>query len=567
MPSGIGTVWVSFILNQVTDNGGNRDGFVLEDSTGNGVMFAYQQNQAAIGNPALTTVSGYTAVGSQLSPYSATAQTYAANNLYVLQLTYAGGELSSVKVYSNPTAGPGQTTPPAADFTVSSGLSGIGALSVLGVVHQATMSLTVDEVRVGTTYASVVGANLNPTVPTTLALVVGASKKVSWSGYATNFYQPQSSTDGVNWNNLGSVLYGTSVTSVYDPAPVAFYQVEEILPATTETILDGGFEISDGGAGAFYWPSGGSQPPTRNTTDFHSGAASMQLFVTNNTGTAQSQTCDLQQNNLADGGSGITGGNTYTFSFWAKSLAKNTGASGYVQQYRVEWLNASGTPVGAVGFNNFTGGNGAWAQISTGPVVAPATAVNVLIDFYAVTGGILNDFGGVLIDDVSLAQTTPGGSINILTPTVQAGAVFTATVQTNGVTATASSGNVTFQTNNIVQSTAPVADGSASSTPTLVPAAYTVTAIYSGDATYIGSSTSLSVGGGVNTTPTNLVTHVSSGQITLSWPADHTGWTLQTQTNAIDKGLSATWYDVAGSAATNQVTIPINPANPTVFYA
>ena len=97
-PSGITTVWVSFIFSQSGDNGGVRDGFVLEDSTGKGVMFAYQQNQATYGNPALTSVSGFTAVGSQLSPNSSTTQTYANNNFYVLQLSYAGGSLSSVAI-------------------------------------------------------------------------------------------------------------------------------------------------------------------------------------------------------------------------------------------------------------------------------------------------------------------------------------------------------------------------------------------------------------------------------------------------------------------------------------
>jgi len=111
-------------------------------------------------------------------------------------------------------------------------------------------------------------------------------------------------------------------------------------------------------------------------------------------------------------------------------------------------------------------------------VVAPATAVNALIDVRVATGGITNDFGGVLIDDASLSATTPGGSINVLSPTVQPGAVFLATMQTNGVTATVASGNVTFKTNTVVQSTGNVAGGSASSTPAILPAAYTVTAIY-----------------------------------------------------------------------------------------
>ena len=111
-----------------------------------------------------------------------------------------------------------------------------------------------------------------------------------------------------------------------------------------------------------------------------------------------------------------------------------------------------------------------------------------------------------------------------------------------------------------------VTDGVAVSDPSVVPAAYTVQATYSGDATYIGSSASLVVGSAVNPTPTNIVTSRSGNQLTLSWPADHTGWSLQTQTNSRSVGLSSTWFEVSGSTSTNQMTVTINPTNPTVFY-
>jgi hypothetical protein len=70
----------------------------------------------------------------------------------------------------------------------------------------------------------------------------------------------------------------------------------------------------------------------------------------------------------------------------------------------------------------------------------------------------------------------------------------------------------------------------------------------------------------VNTTPTNIVSVVSGSQLTLSWPADHTGWKLQSQTNNLNTGISGTWFDVAGSTSTNEMTFTIDPANPTVFY-
>jgi hypothetical protein len=199
-------------------------------------------------------------------------------------------------------------------------------------------------------------------------------------------------------------------------------------------------------------------------------------------------------------------------------------------------------------------------------VVAPAGAVNALIEIFAATGGIANDYGGVLIDDMSLSSFAPGDVVNVLSPTVQAGAAFTATVKSNGVTVTAATGTVQFTTNNVGQSLKVVTDGVAVSDPSVVPASYTVQATYSGDATYIGSSTSLVVGSAVNPTPTSIVTSRSGNQLTLSWPADHTGWSLQTQTNSRSVGLSGTWFEVVGSTGTNQVTVTISPANPTVFY-
>jgi len=68
-------------------------------------------------------------------------------------------------------------------------------------------------------------------------------------------------------------------------------------------------------------------------------------------------------------------------------------------------------------------------------------------------------------------------------------------------------------------------------------------------------------------TSTNIVFAMANEQtLQLSWPGDHTGWTLQVQTNDLDAGIGPNWQDVAGSTMTNQVLIPISPANGAVFY-
>lgn len=74
------------------------------------------------------------------------------------------------------------------------------------------------------------------------------------------------------------------------------------------------------------------------------------------------------------------------------------------------------------------------------------------------------------------------------------------------------------------------------------------------------------IGVGVNTNPTNIVASVSGGNLTLSWPADHTGWSLQAQTNSLSTGLSNNWVTIPGSTTTNQVTIPLNSLNGSVFF-
>jgi hypothetical protein len=68
------------------------------------------------------------------------------------------------------------------------------------------------------------------------------------------------------------------------------------------------------------------------------------------------------------------------------------------------------------------------------------------------------------------------------------------------------------------------------------------------------------------TNPTNITVQVASNTLKLSWPSDYTGWRLQVQTNDVTQGFGTNWVDVAGATATNQMTIPINPASGSVFY-
>ena len=70
----------------------------------------------------------------------------------------------------------------------------------------------------------------------------------------------------------------------------------------------------------------------------------------------------------------------------------------------------------------------------------------------------------------------------------------------------------------------------------------------------------------IATNPTNIIAVVVGNQYQLSWPASHTGWRLEAQTNSLATGLSSNWATVPGSTSVNQISLPINPANGTVFF-
>ena len=52
----------------------------------------------------------------------------------------------------------------------------------------------------------------------------------------------------------------------------------------------------------------------------------------------------------------------------------------------------------------------------------------------------------------------------------------------------------------------------------------------------------------------------------VSWPAVYQGWELQTQTNLPGGGLGTNWFPLPGSTTNTQMSIPIDPASPGVFY-
>jgi hypothetical protein len=70
----------------------------------------------------------------------------------------------------------------------------------------------------------------------------------------------------------------------------------------------------------------------------------------------------------------------------------------------------------------------------------------------------------------------------------------------------------------------------------------------------------------IASTPPAIGYGTSGNQLQLAWPADHTGWLLEAQTNAPRVGLSTNWVIVPGSSAVNSWSIPIDAAEGSVFF-
>ena len=84
--------------------------------------------------------------------------------------------------------------------------------------------------------------------------------------------------------------------------------------------------------------------------------------------------------------------------------------------------------------------------------------------------------------------------------------------------------------------------------------------------TLLGSILVADTTGVVATNAPTLSSVISGIQMQLSWPPDHTGWTLQVQTNSLGAGLGTNWVNVPSSTGINSFSAPIVITNGCVFY-
>ncbi len=270
---------------------------------------------------------------------------------------------------------------------------------------------------------------------------------------------------------------------------------------------------------------------------------------------------------LDDGGNAVTVAQPLLAptGYGVSSIGLSSGGSGYFAPPLVVLTNGTGS--------------GATATAQINPVTG------------AVTGIVINNPGtGYLASDVLTVSFLGGGGSGAVAATPLLAQNTSGGLTKQGAGTLTLSGANTYTGNTIVNAgtleiAQPVLAGS--STVTVAGGAilqldFAVTNRVSGlvlngvtqapgvynlatSAPYLAGTGSLLVST-IATNPTNITFSVTGHTLALSWPADHLGWILQSQTNSLNTGLSTNWFDVAGSASVTSTNININSAVPTAFY-
>lgn len=536
-PMSSGTKFISFLIKNSGNSGGDAVGVFLKGNNATSLFagfrggFTGSETLFGLGSVNSTSLGGASALGSGTVPLSNTA-----TNFIVIKIDFnTAGANETISLWTNP---PVNAIAPGGSASITANTFDVGTISAFGINILGGYAAVIDEIRVGDVYGDVVGyseAPPAPTIATTVSLAVAQGEQISWTASSANSYQPQKSADNTAWSNVGSLLIGDAVTSVYETTSAAYYRVLEFVaggPGADE-MVNGSFEIPAGNnVGAANW----NGPASNGTVNQYVTNQFDVLLPTEGTNLlfieGQGGSGSLIQSDFVP----ISGGLTYKVVFDAANPLKSGGGN---PQFRVEFFDAGNGLVGSSGFVSFASAGSSWVTFSNN-CAAPANATKLIIGFLEAVGAGPTDHWITLVDNVTVSALATIGSTNVLTATRQLGAAFTGTVQTNGVTATVATGTITFQTNSASLSTNTVAAGSATSATAIVTPPYTVTAIYSGDSTYISSTNTLTVN--------NATATVTLGNLNQAYDGTAKSATATTAPAGLTVALT---YDGSPNAPTN----------------
>ena len=224
-----GTKWISFLFQTSSGNPGANINGVYFPNGGTGLWFGFglapystTQGQLGIGSMTTTGSSALGATGLMQLGLGTYGNTY----LVALQIQFnTSGANDTVTVYLNPAA---NAAAPGVTAAGSYSAFNVGTITGMGLNVQAATTLTVDEIRTGSSYGEVSGYVPPPTAPTGLAATAGVnSVGLSWNNVsgATGYKVLRGTTSGV-YTVTNSVALNTNYDSLTVGGTTYFYVVQ-----------------------------------------------------------------------------------------------------------------------------------------------------------------------------------------------------------------------------------------------------------------------------------------------------------------------------------------------------
>ena len=217
-----GTKWISFLFQSGSGNsGGNINGIYFSNG-GTGLWFGFglapnSPTQGGLGIGSMDT-TGISALGAS-SLASSYLGTYGSVYFVAIQIQYGAGTGGHdlVTVYLNPTA---NSATPVVASTYSVGTFSVGTITGVGLNVQGAGSITVDEIRIGSSYGDVSGyVGVSPSAPTGLNATPGVNQvSLSWTastGSPTSYNVKRSTNSAGPFTAIGTT---TAPTVAYTDA-------------------------------------------------------------------------------------------------------------------------------------------------------------------------------------------------------------------------------------------------------------------------------------------------------------------------------------------------------------